>query len=296
MMRKILIATASLVMIATAAELLARYWLGLGTPPLSVAHPKIEYLMAPNQDVMRFGNRVLVNEYGMRNEPLHTKLPEEFRVMALGDSVLNGGSLTDHRRLATTILSQKGLVVLNVSAGSWGPRNELEYVREYGFFRSDLLIVVLSNHDAGDEPTYAPLDPTTHPTERPFSALYEAAVRYLPRYLPNIGTLKPERPADRPADPAESAKALDKLIGIAAQSDIKTCVILHREKSELLNHSPSPGLDLFRSIAQREGVQVIEGSSFVTSSGYRDNIHLDDVGQTQLAQALLKCIAGARHE
>lgn len=42
-------------------ELTARFGLGLGNPPLSQAHPRIEYLLAPNQDVKRFGNRVAIN-------------------------------------------------------------------------------------------------------------------------------------------------------------------------------------------------------------------------------------------
>ena len=39
----------------------------LGTPPLSIAHPKFGYMFAPDQDVMRFGNRQLYNELGMRS-------------------------------------------------------------------------------------------------------------------------------------------------------------------------------------------------------------------------------------
>lgn len=51
-------------------EVVARFVLGLGDPPLSVAHPTIEYLLKPNQVVHRFGNRYLVNQYGMQSEPL----------------------------------------------------------------------------------------------------------------------------------------------------------------------------------------------------------------------------------
>jgi hypothetical protein len=52
-----------------AAEAVSRLYLGLGHPPLSVAHPTIEYMFAPDQDVSRFGNRQVYNAYGMRNDP-----------------------------------------------------------------------------------------------------------------------------------------------------------------------------------------------------------------------------------
>ncbi|MCW4153907.1 hypothetical protein OM427_30890 [Halomonas sp. 18H] len=65
-MKKLLRLGAVLVTLVVIGELVARYGLGLGTPPLSVSHPKIEYMFAPNQDVSRFHNRQLFNEYGMR--------------------------------------------------------------------------------------------------------------------------------------------------------------------------------------------------------------------------------------
>ncbi len=48
------------------AELFSRSILGLGDPPLYVADPQIEYMLLPEQDVLRFGNRILVNQWGMR--------------------------------------------------------------------------------------------------------------------------------------------------------------------------------------------------------------------------------------
>lgn len=90
-------------------ELFARWVLGLGTPPLSMTHPSIEYLYQPSQDVRRFGNRILINAYGMRSPdfPAHKQDPDERRIMVFGDSVLNGGAQTDHEALATSILSRQ---------------------------------------------------------------------------------------------------------------------------------------------------------------------------------------------
>jgi hypothetical protein len=77
-----------LVCLVAAGEWFARVQLGLGNPPLSVAHPTIEYLFKPNQDVRRFDNRVRINAYGMRSEDFPASKPQdEFRVLVFGDSV-----------------------------------------------------------------------------------------------------------------------------------------------------------------------------------------------------------------
>jgi hypothetical protein len=128
-------------LVLVGGEAFARYRLGLGTPPLSMTHPKIEYMYQPNQDVYRFGNHFIVNQYGMRSLPFPQKKQDqnEYRIMVFGDSVLNGGNLTDHQALATTLLadrlsqeSSKKVIVGNISAGSWGPGNWLAYAQEYG--------------------------------------------------------------------------------------------------------------------------------------------------------------------
>ena len=95
----------SLTLLAT-GELFTRFVLGLGTPPLSVAHPKIEYLFQPSQDVWRFHNHVHINAWSMRSEdfPRGKVTPREFRILMLGDSIINGGNLTDDSELASHLL------------------------------------------------------------------------------------------------------------------------------------------------------------------------------------------------
>ena len=184
-----------LLVIFAIGEAFARYYLGLGTPPLSVTHARIEYMFKPNQDIYRFGNHYIVNQYGMRTIPFSKeKANGDFRLMVFGDSVLNGGNLTDHAALATTILNDrlsglnyKNVIVGNISAGSWGPGNWLAYAKEYGFFGADIVALVISSHDYTDNPTFQALSKNTHPTEKPISALLEGITRYLPRYLPQIG-------------------------------------------------------------------------------------------------------------
>ena len=52
----------TIVFTIASGEIFARYYLGLGTPPLSVTHPTIEYMLKPNQDVYRFGNHIIYRQ------------------------------------------------------------------------------------------------------------------------------------------------------------------------------------------------------------------------------------------
>ncbi|MDP1627051.1 hypothetical protein [Parvibaculum sp.] len=267
-------------------EALARWGLGLGTPPLSITDATIEYMFAPNQDVYRFGNHQIFNEFGMRSEGVPDKKPEnEFRILAIGDSILNGGSLTDHEELATTLLSNNGVRVLNASAGSWGPQNMEAYIDKFGLFDSDLLVVVLSSHDAADVPTYKPLNQNTHPTKAPVLALAELATRYLPRYLPIFDADTSDE------DPLENDKsdsrALEAVTALAKQP-IPTCFILHPTRNEYQTGVRGAGYAAIRRAA--DGAKIIDESQFIRSDAYyRDGIHLSADGQKALAEAIAAC-------
>src|SRR3984957_16390392 len=50
------------------AELVCRYAIGLGDPPLYVADSKMEYLLQPSKTYYRFHKRFSVNQYGMRSD------------------------------------------------------------------------------------------------------------------------------------------------------------------------------------------------------------------------------------
>lgn len=202
-------------------ELFARFALGLGDPPIYVADPQIEYMLKPDQNVRRFGNLIFVNHWGMRSHdfPARKANPDEIRILILGDSVINGGSQIDQALLSTTLLQKrlqaslgKPVVVGNASAGSWGPGNWLAYVRRYGFFEVDLVVLMVNSGDYADNPTFAPLD-ANHPDARPLMALQEAVFRYLPRFLPQYPPALAKPPATPAAtvSPTEIARGMSDL-------------------------------------------------------------------------------------
>ena len=126
--KKIVVATIAVLLVLGVTEVGLRYLLGLGDPPLMVAHPDIGYMFKSDQSVVRFGNRVAYNRFHQRSAPA-TPLPapKTLRVLMVGDSVLNGGALTDqeetiseqYRKLLQSRCSCP-VEVLAASAGSWG--------------------------------------------------------------------------------------------------------------------------------------------------------------------------------
>lgn len=177
------------VLAAVAALLLEsflRWGIELGNPPLSITHPRYEYGFKPNQNVRRFGNRIAINQWGMRSPPMSaTPAVGARRILVFGDSVVFGGAQRDQSEIATSVLlahlsaGDPEVEVGNVSAGSWGTGNWRGWAEVHGFLGATDVLLVISTHDARDVPTFEPLNPNTHPTVAPFTAIGELFFRYL---------------------------------------------------------------------------------------------------------------------
>jgi hypothetical protein len=191
-----------------------RLLVGLGNPLLYRADEEIGYLLAPNQCVRRFGNRITINEYSMRSPTItRTRPASVLRVLLLGDSIANGASWTDQAQtISARITTQLELVireastqnrtlqntferveVLNASANSWGPRHELAYLKRFGTFEAQVVVLLLNTDDLfAAAPTSEPVGrDRNYPDRKPTCALAEAFNRYL---LPKLHQL---RSADR---------------------------------------------------------------------------------------------------
>jgi hypothetical protein len=261
-------------------------WVFIGPPMLSVADPTIEYMMRPNQDASRFGNHYHINAYGMRSPELTKKKPGEFRVIVFGDSVVNGGHPTDQSELATTILSQQGFTVGNVSAGSWGPPNILAYIEKYGLFQADVVVLVLSTHDYADAPTFAPLDPLSHPTKMPVSLLLDSIRRYMPGRANDSPVPLPLK-----ADVDASLLSLERILSLA-KTQTRVVVFLHPTRTEL-KEGIGEGRARIVEVCDKVGVEVVKLDNYYRPTLdliYRDDIHLNATGQRALAGAFAEHI------
>lgn len=295
------------------AEGMSRYGLGLGDPPLYVADPKIEYLAKPGT-YRRFGNLVQVNSRHMRSEefPEHKATPDELRVMMMGDSVVNGGALTDQQDLASQIVQEqlaakldRPVVVGNISAGSWGPGNLLAYVDKFGLCDADVVVLVLNSMDVGDNPSSRSpvgVDPT-FPDATPPLAFAEALERYV---FPKITGLlskatlhhNARESSDSPSEQSEqSLDALTKLCAAITATGARQIWIHFPMKSEV-EQGLSPAGELLRNTAERCGVpfltigETLKDSLRAGRDPYRpnDNIHPNAIGQQLLADKVIELV------
>lgn len=224
-----------------------------------------------------------------------------------GDSVVNGGSLTEQSKLATSMLKDKlaekgskNIFVGNISAGTWGPGNWLAYAQEYGFFGADIVILIVSSHDYVDNPTFQPLNKNTHPMKQPISALFEGIERYLlPRFFPQLFSGTPTTETDQlvaQENEKEAQKGLNDLknfLKLAKNNSINVLVFQHYAKSEIESSHTNVGNQRIKIVCKQLGIVPISLEPYFRKSvedgvnPYRDNIHPNEVGQRLIAEAML---------
>lgn len=303
-MKKILLFLMILCVLCLAGlELVARLWLGLGDPPLSIPDTEIDYIFAPNQDCNRFGNRIVYNNVSMRSEHDIDAAPKsgQRRVLLVGDSVVNGGVLTDQADLASSLLDAelrlKGLGdAWNVSAGSWGPMNYAAYFRKYGTFGTTDLVLEVNCHDLWED------DPrqsagcsvgkdVSSPDRKPLLACWEGFTRYLvPRVRRWFGVARINVKVDRTRNPEEirneSARLnLEACAYLYSLPIERKVLVIHRTQKEWATPGIPPGEVAFREQAEAMGIRILL-LCVDPETDYRDNIHLNVSGQRKLYELL----------
>ncbi len=136
------------------SESALRYFCGLGNPVTVSTDKNCEYIITPNQHKLRFGKHIDINEFGMRSGPIHTRRPEELRILLVGDSVLYGTSRVGQEQIFTGLLERdlptklhRPVEILNASASAWAISNEVDYIRSRGIFGAGLVLLVLNSAD-----------------------------------------------------------------------------------------------------------------------------------------------------
>lgn len=283
-----------------AAELFLRLYYGFCDTVLMKEDPQYEYIAQPNQDRFRFRNHIRYNSMGMRSGEVDTSA---IIILGLGDSIINGGVLTDDDSLATTILSdslsqQRGKKVqfLNVSAGSWGPDNCFAYVKKHGDFGAKEIFLFVSSHDAYDNMSF---DKTVgvnvnFPNKQYTFALYELWDRYLRYRLPPFfHKSAPPAPQEnlgisKQSETTRFNPGFDSLFAYSRRRNVPLTLYLHAEKSELnAGVYNAQGQEILR-VAQANAIPVIEDlRNGLTLADFRDDIHINAKGQKRLASSVL---------
>lgn len=298
-------AALGLVATVVAAELLTRFALGLGDPPLFQKDDAIEYVIKPGT-YRRFGHVIHINRWSQRSPEIEAKKtdPNELRVLVIGDSVVNGGALLDDSHIATSLLERslakqlnRPVRVLNISAGSWGPANQLAYLEKFGTFDADAAVVVWSSHDAWDMPRFDGLR-EDQPEHRPLLAVGELITRYvLPRLRPSPAPAP--APTDNDFDQAMQS-AID-LIAFARSHNLPLAIILHETRSEIegksdTDRSLDSGRRLLKDMVTTTGIPLSFTRTHLApalakgDAVFQDDIHPTANGQKQLAECLEQAV------
>jgi len=304
----------SCVIVVALSELFCRLAIGLGDPPLYQADGQMEYILQPSKTYHRFHNRFTVNRYGMRADdfPASKSIPDELRVIVVGDSIIYGGVRIDQNDIDTEILKRelqrefgRPVVVGNASAKSWGPPNELAYLKRYGTLDADVVILELSSHDYADTPTFVPVVGVSadYPDKKPPLALADLFETYLlPRYL-HIG----ETPvgidktmidtAQSEQDVIECRESEREFFRFARNRGAKVALMQHLTLPELIGKY-HPGYYANQEVARQENVPYVNDARELLNqlkSGKNpyfegDPLHLNRFGQPILAHTLLRAV------
>ncbi|MFB2981710.1 SGNH/GDSL hydrolase family protein [Microseira sp. BLCC-F43] len=294
-----------------ATELTLRFAFGLGRPVLVQADPQTGYRFQPNQKVFRFGKRVEYNQYSQRSEPITSqKPPGKLRILMVGDSVLNGGNPTDQSQTITELFEAKLAAsgqkaeILNASAGSWGIGNQLGYLREFGTFNADAVILQIGTHDL-TQPTSNSANVGNHPafpTQAPLLAIQDAWTRYLwPALAGKLGLNSSG--ADFSASPTsqdpeqqyqQNMQLLKEIVKLVRSQNIPVFVLFTPNRDDLIPKANQPKYkSQFLRLLLTLQVPIIDSHQAwstlpptTVESYFRDQVHLNVAGNGAIALEL----------
>ena len=289
-----------------------RLFFGLGKRPLYIADDEIGYLLAPNQKVSRLGKLTIINQYSMRTEMIEpSPLNDTMRLFFIGDSIVNGAWWTDQNETISALVQKdiekklsQTIEVLNASANSWGPRNQLAYLKRFGTFDSPVILLVINTDDLfATKPT--PLrvgKDINYPDQQPILAVEEILEKVFSRNpnIPGMDKIMGER-GDRVGFNLE---AIEKMKAITTENESQFMMVLTPLKREM---NPEPRdyekvarkrlqdwvdtnhvefIDFLPIFAKQENIDTL----------YRDHIHLSPLGEQLVSEHISELIINSTNQ
>ncbi|OCR01617.1 lipolytic protein G-D-S-L family [Oscillatoriales cyanobacterium USR001] len=284
-------------------EISLRVLFGFGNPLVYIPDSDCGYLLAPNQTVRRFGNRIEINQYSMRSPAIAPIPPTStLRILLLGDSIANGGWWTNQpdtiSEIIARLLRQKNhsnVEVLNASANSWGPQNELAYLQKFGHFGAQILVLLINTDDlfAKIPSSLVVGRDRNYPDRKPPSAIIELCSRHLfpVAKFPEIETQTSKR-GDIVGDNLE---AIGKIQTIATSANAQFVLAMTPLLREISDRSPRDyeiqARNRLTEFTQTEQIIYLDFLPIFNSiqqptNLYRDNIHLSPQGNQLVSETI----------
>ncbi len=318
-MKVVLIILAVTAGLWAAIEVLLRVLLGFGNPLIYIADAECGYLLAPNQRVRRLGNWIEINEYSMRTvaiAPLPD--PKTLRVLLLGDSVANGGWWTHQTDTISEIMARQLRVqvqhlalaaqlgskvnysdfeVLNASANSWGPRNQLAYIKRFCLFGAEVLVLLLNTDDLFASAPCALVvgRDRSYPDRQPRSATLELLSRYL---LPAMSARQLAAPRAESDVVGSNLEAIRQIQKIAVSANVEFLLAVTPKRHEFGEGSGDwevKARERLAELVEREKITYIDFLPIFNCAAelptlYRDSIHLSPQGNQLVSKTISRQI------
>ena len=306
-MKLVLLVGGILIVVLIFLEIFLRLAFGFGNPLLYESDRQIGYLLAPNQNVRRFGNRIQINQYSMRSGTVLARADSTLRVLMIGDSIVNGGWWTDQKNTLSEVLTAHlkafksgSIEVLNASANSWSSRNELAYLQRFGLFQAQVLVLVINTDDLfATAPTSLPVGhDRNYPDRKPPFALAEAISRYLLPAPPLSEALQAVQ-AEGGDRVGINLEAIRQIYQLAEQNNARFLLVmtpLLRELEQTPRDYELVARQRLLELTQTESIQYIDFLAVFSTETkkpkdiYHDHIHLNLAGNKLVSDWISKAL------
>lgn len=260
-----------------------------------VSDPDLVYKHQRNHRAVYEGILVETNELGLRDGPLHPRDDDEFRILALGDSVTFGWGVRNEdtfprvleQRLRTRL--DKNIRVVNAGVGSYNTEQEAAFLRLHAdTIRPDaVLLTVVANDIIMHEPL-RPSEPSR--PQRILAVLRRAWTYRLAAHLWNYGGSARPVAVERAGDGwVRAMAALTEIIEKCAERRLPLAVVMYEHVVDPLTQAVS---DEVRLIAGQHGVPFASTREWLKDHRPGDLVvslvdsHLNAKGNRLLAEGL----------
>ena len=173
----------------------------------------------------------------------------------------------------------------------------MAYVKRFGLFAADVVLIIVNSDDSADAPTFEPLD-DRRPRRKPLSAFLELVERWMRRSLRRRRNRKKKKQPVCAEATRACLDALRKLIEMGRAEGASVLLVQHLTQDELEN-GPEQGHREIARVAQEMNLVPLSLSPAFDESlrqgknPYRDRYHPNEQGQRVIAEVLYEPILEA---